>query len=111
MKILAVVVRYQMPLSESPTVQGLCDALSSQLILARDYSVMIWDNSPEAIVNPQLSIVFLYRHSKVNLGISGACNCAVEYAIEHGYPWVLLLDQDTQITEEFLLTMLRHSLD
>jgi GT2 family glycosyltransferase len=35
----------------------------------------------------------------------------VEYAIEHGYPWVLLLDQDTQITEEFLLTMLRHSLD
>ena len=111
MKILAVVVRYQTPLTESPTLQGLCDALSSQPDLARRYTVMIWDNSLEAIVNPQLSIPFLYRHSKVNLGISCAYNCAMEYAIEHGYPWMLLLDQDTKITREFLLTMLGHCLD
>ena len=39
MKILAVVVRYQTPLSESVTLQGLCDALSSQPDLARCYTV------------------------------------------------------------------------
>ena len=111
MKILAVVVRYKMPLSESPTLQGLYDVFSSQPDLARGYTVMIWDNSPEAIVNPQLSIPFLYQHSKVNLGVSGAYNGAMEYALEHGYPWLLLLDQDTKITNGFLLTMLRHSLD
>jgi len=110
-KILAVVVRYLVPLSESPTLQGFCDALSSQPDLAQGYTVMIWDNSPEEIVNPQLSIPFLYQHSKVNLGVSGAYNCAMEYAIELGYPWMLLLDQDTKITHGFLLTMLRHCLD
>ena len=111
MKILAVVVRYQTPLSESPTLHGLCDALSSQPDLAQGYTVMIWDNSPEAIVNPQLSIPFLYRHSKVNLGVSGAYNGAMEYALEHGYPWMLLLDQDTKINHGFLLAMLRRSQD
>jgi GT2 family glycosyltransferase len=70
---------------------------------------MIWDNSPDAIENPQLLIPFLYYHSKVNLGVSGAYNGAMEYALENGYPWMLLLDQDTQITSEFLLAMLRHS--
>jgi hypothetical protein len=110
-KILAVVVRYQMPLSESPTLQGLCDALSSHPGLARSYTVMIWDNSPEAIAIPQLAIPFLYRHSKVNLGVSGAYNGAMEYALEHGYPWMLMLDQDTKVTHEFLVTMLRHSHD
>ena len=107
--ILAVIVRYQMALSESPTLQGLCKALSSQPGFARDYTVMIWDNSPEALENPQLSIPFLYQHSKVNLGVSGAYNGAMEYALEHGYPWMLLLDQDTKITNDFLFTMRRHS--
>jgi len=110
-KILAVMVRYQTPLSESPTLQGLCAALSSQPELALAYTVMIWDNSPEAIVNPLLSIPLLYRHSKVNLGVSGAYNGAMEYAHEHGYAWMLLLDQDTKITQEILIAMLRHSLD
>jgi GT2 family glycosyltransferase len=110
-KILAVVVRYQTPLSESPTLQGLCEALLSHPDLAPGYTVMIWDNSPEAIVNPHLSIPFLYRHSKVNLGVSGAYNGAMEYALEHGYPWMLLLDQDTKITHGFLVAMLRHSED
>ncbi len=111
MKILVVMVRYRTPLSESPALQGLCDALSSQPDIAESYTVMIWDNSPEAVVTPKLSIPFLYQHSMANLGVSGAYNAAMEYAVEHGYPWKLLLDQDTKITYAFLSTMLRHSLD
>lgn len=108
MKILAVMVRYQTPLSESPAFLGLCDAFSLRPDLARNYTVMIWDNSPEAIVNPGLSTPFLYRHSKVNLCVSGAYNGAMEYAVEHGYPWMLLLDQDTKITHKILNDMLPH---
>src|ERR1700723_2627604 len=100
-----------MPLSESPRLRGLCAALSSEPDLAQSYTVMIWDNSPHAITNPQLPIPFLYHHSKVNLGVSSAYNGAMEYALEHGHPWMLLLDQDTQITSEFLLAMLRHGLN
>lgn len=108
-KTLAVVVRYQLPLSESPAVQGLCDAIVSQTDLARSYTVMIWDNSPEPELNPKLPVPFIYRHSAMNLGVSGAYNGAMNYALEHQYPWILLLDQDTKITSEFLSTMLRHS--
>lgn len=111
MKILAIVVRYQMPLSESRTVRGLCDALSAQPSLAHGYTVMIWDNSRDAIVEPKLSIPLLYRHSKENLGVSGAYNAAMEYALEHGYPWMLLLDQDSEITADFLRAMLRYGCD
>jgi GT2 family glycosyltransferase len=110
-KILAIVVRYQMPLSESPTLRGLCEAFSSEPDLAQSYAVMIWDNSQHAITNPQLPIPFLYHHSQVNLGVSSAYNFAMEYALKHGYEWMLLLDQDTRITSEFLLAMLRHSLN
>jgi GT2 family glycosyltransferase len=110
-KILAIVVRYQMPLSESRTVRGLCDALSAQPSLAHGYTVMIWDNSRDAIVEPKLSIPLLYRHSKENLGVSGAYNAAMEYALEHGYPWMLLLDQDSEITADFLCAMLRYGRD
>jgi GT2 family glycosyltransferase len=110
-KILVVVVRYKTPLSESPALLGLCSALSSQSDLAKNYTVMIWDNSPEEILNPQLPIPFLYEHSKINLGVSGAYNKASEYAAANAYPWMLLLDQDTKITPEFLSTMYRHSLN
>jgi hypothetical protein len=110
-KILVIVVRYRTPLSESPALQGLCDAFSSQPDLAGDFSVMIWDNSPEAIMNPQLPIPFLYEHSTTNLGVSGAYNIATEHAAANAYPWMLLLDQDTKITREFLSTMLGHCLD
>jgi GT2 family glycosyltransferase len=111
MKILAVVVRYQTPLSESIAFQGLCDAFSSHPEIARSYTVMIWDNSPEAIPNSGLSHEFVYSHSKVNLCVSGAYNGAMQYAVEHGYPWMLLLDQDTKITHAALVGMLSHCHD
>ena len=44
-KILTIVVRYKMPLSQSPAVQGFCDATSSQPDLAESYTMMVWDNS------------------------------------------------------------------
>jgi GT2 family glycosyltransferase len=109
MKILAVVVRYKTALSDSETIQGLCDAFSFSENLLQDYKVLVWDNSPEPLQNPQLSIPFVYRHSARNLGVSGAYNCAMEYAQEAGYPWMLLLDQDTKISAPFLQIMASHA--
>lgn len=111
MKILVVIVRYQMLLSESPAVRGVCDAFSSHPDLSRGGTLMVWDNSPEEILNLKLPIDFVYRHSNKNLGVSGAYNGAMEYAIEHGYPWMLLLDQDTEIGANDLRSMMRHGHD
>ena len=109
MQILAVVVRYNTPIDESETLRGLCAALSLEPDLAQGYKLLIWDNSPEALVDPKLPIPFLYRHSERNLGVSGAYNSAMQYALEHGHIWMLLLDQDTKVTDKFLRTMLRHA--
>ncbi len=108
-RILTVMVRYQLLLSDSQTIAGLCDAFGSNPELARAFELLIWDNSPEALTDPQLPISFTYRHSERNLGVSGAYNSAMEHALKHGNAWMLLLDQDTTVTAEFLETMLRHS--
>jgi len=109
MQILAVVVRYNMPLDQSQTLLGLCDALSTHPDLAEAYRLLIWDNSPEALADPQLSIPFVYRHSNRNLGVSGAYNNAMEYAEQHGHIWMVFFDQDSAVTSDLLRTLLRHS--
>jgi rhamnosyltransferase len=42
-----------------------------------------------------------------NLGIAEALNRGVEWARSQGYPWVLLLDQDSNITSGFVQDMFR----
>ncbi len=109
MQILAVVVRYNTPIEESETLRGLCAALSMEPDLAQGYELLIWDNSPQALSNPELPIPFSYRHSEHNLGVSGAYNNAMQYALEHGHTWMMLLDQDTEVSIKFLQRMLNHS--
>lgn len=107
-QILVVVVCYKCALSESETVKGLSEAFASRAELARELSVLIWDNSPCA-QNGKTSFHSIYRHSGRNLGVSGAYNQALKLAVELGCPWLLLLDQDTAISSSFLLTMLEYS--
>ncbi len=109
MKILAVMVRYKVELSASQTAGGLSAALAGDPELGEAYRLLIWDNSPQPLANPRLPIPFEYRHSERNLGVSGAYNSAMAYALEQGAAWMLLLDQDSTITPEFLRAMLRHA--
>ncbi len=108
MGILAVMVRYRTPLEQSRTYEGLRGALASDAELAGSYTVMIWDNTPDPLADPQLPPAFLYRHSNANLGPSGAYNEALGYARAHGHAWMLLLDQDMEIRADFLHALLRH---
>ena len=109
MQILAVVVRYKMELRESATIAGLLDAFAEAPSLQDAYRVLVWDNTPEALESPELPFAFHYRHSARNLGTSGAYNGAMQFAQENGYPWMLLLDQDTTVTAEFLGVMAEHA--
>ncbi len=109
MKILAVMVRYEMELAASETVQGLSAALAADEELCEAYRLLIWDNSPQPLIDPQLPVPFEYRRSERNLGVSGAYNGAMEYALEQGMEWMLLLDQDSEVTAEFLRILLRHA--
>ena len=109
--ILAVVVRYNTAIDESDTLRSLSKALTEDPDLTRAYKVLIWDNSPAALdldkAEPPLQ--FEYHHSERNLGVSGAYNGALQYAMLHNCPWMLLLDQDSELGAEFLHTMLKHA--
>ncbi len=111
MKILAVVVRYNMALESSQTMMALSREFHETPDLASSIRIFIWDNSPEALLNPQLPFPFEYSHSKANVGLSGAYNRAAALAHESAVPWLLLLDQDTTLPQGFLSAMLKHAAD
>lgn len=109
MAILAVMVRYYTPLSESETMRGMSAALSASNELRNAYRLLVWDNSPRPCAPQTLNVPFLYKWSRRNVGVSGAFNGAMQYALTHHYEWMLLLDQDTQVTDVFLQAMMQWS--
>lgn len=106
MQLLAVVVRYKIPLADSETLNGLADAFGLQPELLTRVGVLVWDNSPDRLDQPQLPFPFEYHHTAENLGVSGAYNRAMKIAEERRIPWLLLLDQDTSLPQGFLHSML-----
>jgi GT2 family glycosyltransferase len=108
MEILAIVVRYKTPLEQSQTLTSLAEAFASNPDLLKKYGVLLWDNSPVRLDDPQLSFPFQYRFLDQNLGVSGAYNHASSYAESIGCAWLLLLDQDTTVTADYLQRMLGH---
>jgi GT2 family glycosyltransferase len=108
-RVLAVIVLYRMEPARSKTLTGLVQAFAFDSSLAEQIEVLVWDNSPTAVDEHSLPLACAYRHAGKNEGVSGAYNAAAVVAREHGCPWLLLLDQDTSVTAEFLRGILAHA--
>ena len=72
----------------------------SDVIVRDDVEVVLVDNgstdeSQQYIRENYPDIIF--RQSETNLGFGRAHNIGIEYAIEHGYDYVYLLNQDAWI--------------
>ena len=109
MQILIVVVLYKMPLGDSATIAGLSRSFEMLPQLLDSMSILIWDNSPSRLDNPELPFPFEYMHIGENLGISSAYNRAMLVAEASWTPWLMFLDQDTTLTDNFLSRMLEYS--
>jgi GT2 family glycosyltransferase len=109
MEMLIVAVRYRIFLEDSQTFASLSKAFRSHPDLLAWTGVLIWDNGPSALPEVQLPFPFEYRYTGRNLGVSAAYNCALAFAEEKGCPWLLLLDQDTTLPEDFLSHMLEYA--
>lgn len=48
------------------------------------------------------TVGFQLIENRENLGIAEALNQGVHWAKSHGYPWVILFDQDSRITDNFV---------
>jgi GT2 family glycosyltransferase len=108
-QIVAVVVLYKRKPEDSQTINSLAAAFDRDPELLRSIRVLIWDNSPTAITPTDLTFPCNYTHADSNVGTSGAYNKAMEFAEAQGSPWLLLLDQDTAVSHEFLPRMLEYS--
>ncbi len=109
MQILVVVVLYKQSPEQSRTIQSLVPVFERNPSLIGPVHVLLWDNSPVPASQVSLPFPFDLRHGGRNVGTSGAYNYALELAESAGCPWLLLLDQDTTVSEEFLSTMMRYS--
>lgn len=76
--------------------------------LLKSFRVFVWDNSPTALVERAIPFPCDYGHDGRNLGTSGAYNRAMQFAESKGSTWLMLLDQDTNVSNEFLSRMLEY---
>lgn len=105
-QVLAVVVLYKQDYKTSITLISLNKAVrifSEDAIL----DVYIYDNSPEEQnTENQFKNLNFYKVLDIkNPGVSKAYNEGAKYANQHNKKWLFLLDQDTNINEEYFFLL------
>lgn len=77
-----------------------------------NYQIFIVDNASRDDSYSKLKTDFSdnkevsFLSSKENLGFSGGCNVGIKEALQQGFEYVLLLNNDTIVTNHFLIEML-----
>jgi Glycosyl transferase family 2 len=95
--VCIVVVVYRRAISDSATCLSLCN---QGLKDSRDV-FLVYDNSPRSNLGP-VPIGWEVVLDSSNGGLFAAYSYAVTRAKAAGCPWVLLLDQDTELPPDFL---------
>jgi GT2 family glycosyltransferase len=104
--ILAIVVLYKCELAHSQSVFSLLGILKEHPELAKHFSLLLYDNSPQAQDHAmQAAFPIDYVHDPLNGGLATAYNFALARAEAEQRAWLLLFDQDTVLTEEFLFEL------
>jgi GT2 family glycosyltransferase len=108
--IVAVAVLYKQSILESASVASLLRILGEHRDWCDQFSLMLYDNSPQ----PQPMLADLpvkptYIHDGSNGGLAPAYQYALDQADAAGASWLLLLDQDTRLTEEYIAECLQLS--
>lgn len=95
--ITIVIVLYKMQLIDCLTYQTLINNIKNSKI---DYSLIFYNNSSD--IDIPLSSEYKVVNSKENGKLFRAYNFALNYSKKPDSKWLLLLDQDTEITTEYI---------
>lgn len=103
-KVLAVLVLYGIPLEESLTFRTINVALSKKGIRL---DLIVYDNSPNKneVVVESSNLNIIYKKDYSNSGISKAYNFAANFANDMNKDWLLFLDQDSNIPNDFFIVV------
>lgn len=101
-----VIVLYKMTVNESPTVRSLTKLLSST-VFPELRQVFIVDNSPNEQDSRKLVAPFSYHWNGGNVGLAKAYNAIWPQSQQAGCQWLVTLDQDTELTAEYLQNLIR----
>lgn len=95
--ILVIIVLYKTYISDSLSYKTLIENIDK----LKKYSprILIYNNSPEFQIPP--SNDYIVRNSVENEMLVGAYSYAYKMANSEDYKWLLLLDQDTELTAEY----------
>lgn len=104
-KIQVVLVLYCLAPEQSSAFLTLSDLISA-LGMASSFACMVYDNSPTAHDLPATTFPCEYRHDPSNPGLALPYQAALESAARTETPWLLLLDQDTVLTADYLSKLL-----
>jgi GT2 family glycosyltransferase len=103
--ILAIIVLYKMQIAASPTCRTLAEAMRAQPSLAGSIDLLLVDNSPEPQSVPRglfpEGLQPVYVHDRTNPGLARRYNYALAEASRSGATWLLLLDHDTTLTQQY----------
>jgi hypothetical protein len=103
-RLMAVVIVYDRGLEAVAAWPALAAELTrSASARARFERVLIYDNSPVSRARPPQDIPgCVYIHDQTNGGTAAGYVAAAAMAAEAGIEWLLLLDQDTLLTQSFI---------
>lgn len=104
--ILAILVLYRLSPEESPAFCTLRQLLSEDSQAAARFACILYDNSPAPQDVPVTPFPCDYRHDSSNPGLARPYQLGLNHALAQHLPWLLLLDQDTTITGEYLREVL-----
>lgn len=101
--LLAVIVIFGISPAESKSFISLRKAIQRQTPDRQmSIRILLHDNSPNPIELPGSFDDVDYVATRRNVGISEACNHAIDVAQAGGFRWLLTLDQDTTLPAKFL---------
>jgi GT2 family glycosyltransferase len=99
--IQVIVVVYRIPIAASPTYRTLRAAIGAHPALAETINLLVCDNSRTPQTPPD-DFLGRYLHDGTNPGLAARYNQALSQAVADGATWLLLLDQDTELTVAYL---------
>jgi GT2 family glycosyltransferase len=102
-----IAVLYKRSFDQSESLSSLFAILERHPEWAPHFSLLIYDNSPNAqALTAHVTFPVAYVHDPSNGGLATAYNAALTRAEKEQREWLLLLDQDTCLTTDFLCELL-----